>query len=489
MTATHGLAEADGAEEPGRVLIVDDEQDLAESCAYFLERAGHITATATSGDEALEHLAREPLDLVVTDLRMPRMSGLALLHEIKARDPDVEVIVITGHPEVQTAVQAIKEGAFDYVTKPFGEAQLMERVEKALAHRELKRRNTSFRDRLRRGSAEHGLVYRSQRFAKTLETLRRAARTDASVLIQGESGTGKELLAHYLHESSARAEQRFVPVDCATMPENLVESELFGHQKGAFSGAVGNKMGLFQVADRGTLFLDEIGELPLPFQTKLLRAIQERQIRRIGGTDTVDVDVRIVCATNRNLQVEVEAGRFRQDLFYRLDVVRVEVPPLRERREDIEPLAEHFVAEFCAENAVAPRPVSSATIEVLEGYDWPGNVRQLRNAVQRACVLGGEREIRPEDLPVEVSGRAGAGIGSAGSTGLGAQLGADGKPRSFQEMKAEKVAAIERSYVEDLLRRNDGNVTRCAEDAGMARSAFQKLMQRYRIKSSEFRGG
>ncbi|MBK8977508.1 MAG: sigma-54-dependent Fis family transcriptional regulator [Planctomycetes bacterium] len=454
---------------------------MADSIAFFVRRAGYDVETATSGAEALSRMASAAFDIVLTDLRMPRMSGLALLDEVKHRDPDVEVLVVTGHPEVETAVHAIKHGAFDYVTKPFDEAQLMARVEKAAAHRELVRRNAGLRERLRAGSAGRRLVYRSARFAETIERLERAARTDASVLIQGESGTGKELLAHHLHDCSTRSGERFVPVDCATMPENLVESELFGHVKGAFSGAVGHKMGLFQVADGGTLFLDEIGELPLTFQTKLLRAIQEREIRRVGGTETIEVDVRIVAATNRNLQREVEQGRFRQDLYYRLDVVRIDVPPLRERIEDVEELARHFLEEFRRETGGGPGPRDFApeALVALKSYDWPGNVRQLKNAIDRACALGSGSRIETCDLPDDISKgtRAEATIGTT-----------DGRPLgSFQEMKARKVAAIESTYVSELLRRHEGNVTRSAEEAGMSRSAFQKLMQRYAIKSSDFR--
>ncbi len=456
-----------------RVLVVDDERDLAESCAFFLRRAGYEVECANSGVEALERMANASFGLVITDLKMPRMSGNQLLAEIKTRDPDVEVVVITGFPEVDTAVEAMKLGALDYLTKPFKEDALMQRVEKAFAHRGVMEQNVALKERMRKGADGRRLTYVSQAFVRTIETVERAARTDASVLVIGDSGTGKELIAHHLHDCSARAARPFVPVDCATMPENLIESELFGHVKGAFSGADGNKMGLFQVADGGTLFLDEIGELPLPFQTKLLRAIQERQIRRVGGNDLIEVDVRIVAATNRNLQREVVEGRFRSDLFYRLDVVRIEVPRLADRIEDIEALAEAFLVEFRAKNpsCVVERFAPDA-IAVLQGYDWPGNVRQLRNIVERVCALGTEPAVHARDLTSDISGGEPA-------TGTAAE--------PFQEMKARKIAAIESSYLVNLLRRHAGNVTRCAAEAGMSRSAFQKIMQRYDIKSSDYR--
>ena len=309
-----------------------------------------------------------------------------------------------------------------------------------------------------------------------LETLERAARTDASVMLFGESGTGKELLAHHLHDQSARSSRPFVPLDCTNLAENLVESELFGHVKGAFSGADKSKLGLFHVADGGTLFLDEVSELPLSFQPKLLRAIQEGQIRKVGAQQYDTVDVRIVCATNRRLDHMVSESKFRQDLFYRLDVVRIEVPPLRDRPEDVEPVAHHILEELQARSGGSFRGFSDAAIVAMKGFAWPGNVRQLRNAVERAWALGSGEEIGVEDLPPEITGAAQAAPEDDSS-----------KSETFQEMKARRVAAIESTYLEAMLRRHGGNVTRCAEEAGVSRSAFQKLMQRYGIKSSDFR--
>jgi DNA-binding NtrC family response regulator len=452
---------------PARVLIVDDERDLAESCAYFIERAGLRATVTTSGDEALDQFDRAEFDLVITDLRMPRMSGLTLLDAVKSRDPDVEVLLVTGYPDVDTAVAAIKRGAFDYVTKPFAERSLMERVQAALARR----------NRHRSGSARGRLTYRSELYGKAVEMIERAARTDASVLILGESGTGQEVLARYLHECSGRRDRGFVPVECPAIPEALFESELFGHVKGAFSGAIATTLGLFEVAHGGTLFLDEVGELPASFQPKLLRALQERQVRRVGDHAYRPIDVRVVCATNRALDKEVEAGRFREDLFYRLDVVRVEVPPLRDRPEDVEPLVERFLAEFTAERAGGALQCTREAMTVLAAYRWPGNVRQLRNAIERASALVRGPEITVGDLPAEVA-RGADDVAVADST-----------HESFQEMKSRKIAAIEINYITVLLRRYDGNVTHCAQQAGMSRSAFQKLMQRYDIKSSGFRSG
>ncbi|MCA8976571.1 MAG: sigma-54-dependent Fis family transcriptional regulator, partial [Planctomycetes bacterium] len=424
---------------------------------------------------ALEILEREPCALVITDVRMPRMSGMDLLAAIKERDPDIEVLIITGYPDLQMAVAAIKRGAFDYLAKPYGEKDLMERVRKAVAHRRIKDGNEALKERLRGGAEARSLLYRSAVFGEVVEMLERAARTDASVLLIGESGTGKELLAHHLHDNSTRSGKPFVPVDCASIPTELFESELFGHNKGAFTGAVSHKLGLFQVADGGTLFFDELGELPAPFQSKLLRAIQERSVRPVGSHEQQAVDVRIVAATNRDLQKDVDEGRFRADLFYRLDVVRIAVPPLRDRPEDIELLVEHSVARFGG--AAGFRGVSEQVAELLRGYHWPGNVRQLRNAIERACALGQPPQLGLEDLPPEIRGEDGKMV-----------MASDGDGGTFQEMKARRIAAMESSYIEGLLQKHGGNVTHCSEEAGMARSAFQKLMQKHGIRSSSYRG-
>ena len=459
-----------------RVLVVDDETDLAESCAYFLERAGYRAECADSATAALALLDERTFDVVVSDVRMPRMSGMELLAAIRQRDPDVEVLLLTGYPDLQMAVAAIKQGAFDYLAKPYAEQDLLERVGKAMAQRRVKARNEGFRERMRSGVAGRQLIHSSASFGAAVEMLERAARTEASVLLIGESGTGKELLAHHLHDCSARADKPFVPVDCATIPADLFESELFGHVKGAFTGAAADKLGLFQVADGGTLFLDELGELPLAFQSKLLRAIQERSVRQVGGSAQRDVDVRIVAATNRNLRREVEQGRFRSDLFYRLDVVRIDVPPLRDRQGDVDVLAAHFLARFGAEAGVTR--LAPAVAERMRAYRWPGNVRQLRNVVERACALGEPPELRLADLPPEL--RADAAVTPRAAA-------VDAGEGTFQEMKARRIAAMEKTYVEELLTKHAGNVTHCSEEAGMARSAFQKLMQKHGVRSADFR--
>lgn len=460
------------------VLVVDDERDMAESCGYFLRRAGLNVKLACSGDEALEQLDRHRFDLVITDMKMPRMSGLSLIDAVKSRDQDIEVLLITGYPDIKTAVDAIKRGAFDYVPKPFDEAILMERVGKALAHRRIRVGNEALQERLREGVARK-MIYQSAEFGRVVEELRRAARTDTTVLVLGESGTGKELLAHFLHAESDRAGRPFIPLDCTTIPENLVESELFGHAKGAFTGATRDKVGLFLVADGGTLFLDEVGELPLPIQSKLLRSLQERQIRPVGSSKFQEVDVRLVCATNRDLQADVDAGKFREDLFYRLDVVRVLVPPLRDRVGDVSILAESFRANFVAKNPTCRiQGIASDAQEALAAFRWPGNVRQLANAIERACALGQGHLIQMDDLSDEITGRG---------TALQVTSGSGMSKETFKQMKTRRVAAMECAYLVELLKKHHGNVTHSADAAGMTRSAFQKLMQRYGIKSRDYR--
>jgi len=457
-----------------RVLVVDDEQDLAESCAYFLERAGYVTRCATSGPLALELLEREPFSLVISDVRMPRMSGMELLTAIKARDPDVEVLLITGYPDLQMAVSAIKQGAFDYLAKPYAEKDLMERVAKAVAHRRIKECNVGLKERLRSGVAGRKLIYASPAFGAVVSMLERAARTDASVLLLGESGTGKELLAHHLHDVSARGPQAVRAGRLRLDPERAVRERAVRPRKGRVHRCRGQSARPVPVADGGTLFLDELGELPLAFQPKLLRAIQERSVRPVGSSEQVPIDVRIVAATNRNLQKEVDEGLFRADLFYRLDVVRIEVPPLRDRTGDVDVLIEHFLQRFGAPLGITG--VAPEVAAVLRGYRWPGNVRQLRNSIERACALGHPPELRLEDLPPEVRDEDAVGLDD-GEGGTG----------TFQEMKARRIAAMESSYVEGLLKKHKGNVTHCSEEAGMSRSAFQKLMTKYAIRSSDFR--
>ncbi|OGL07308.1 MAG: histidine kinase, partial [Candidatus Rokubacteria bacterium RIFCSPLOWO2_02_FULL_71_18] len=367
-----------------RVLVVDDEPDMVENCARILKRAGLQCLTATDPRRALALVETERPDLLLTDVKMPGMDGMELLRRAREVDPALPVVLITAFATIESAVAAIKDGAFDYLPKNFSVEQLRVAVERGLRQRELQLENRNLRDQLQGTLGFENILGRSPAMAKVFELVRKAARSEANILVIGESGTGKELIARAIHANSPRAAQPFVPVDCASLPEQLLESELFGHEKGAFTGAVKGKRGLMEVADRGTLFLDEIAEMPVALQVKLLRALQERQLRRVGGTATIDVDARVVSATNRDLRAAVAKGQFREELYYRVNVIEIPLPPLRDRAGDVRLLAHAFLKRYGGERV---RAFEEAALETLEAWAWPGNVRELQNVVERACAL------------------------------------------------------------------------------------------------------
>jgi DNA-binding NtrC family response regulator len=460
-------------ELPGRILVVDDEAEMRETCRKILARKGHRVDTASDGKAALETLRAEPFDLVVADLRMPGMDGMALLQEVKKISPEVGFVVITAYGTIDTAVEAVREGAFDYLPKPFSMAQLEVTVERGLSYRRLLDENQELQRRLRSAMQFEEIIASSPPMSAVLDVVRKAAPTDASVLVRGETGTGKELIARAIHAGSQRSAAPFVPIDCASLPENLLESELFGHEKGAFTGAVASKRGLLESAVHGTLFLDEIGDLSPNIQAKLLRVLQERQFRRVGGRELLQVDIRVIAATNRNLEDMVRRGTFREDLFYRLNVVTIELPPLRERREDIAVLATHFLAQFCSRDGKTVQGLSSAALLILERYHWPGNVRELRNTIQRAVSLTDCNQIGPLDLPeylVEAVRGSGAPVGG-----------------SFRREKGKVIRDFEQAYLSRLLAETSGNVSEAARRAGMKRSALHRLLARYGIHTTEFK--
>jgi two-component system response regulator HydG len=386
------------------LLIVDDEPGVLESVSKIFEREGLAVLRASGGREALELLRSEPVQVVLTDLTMPGMSGMELMRTARTVAPHAEVILMTAYATVDGAVEAMKEGAYDFVTKPLKRAQLVRAVQKALEKQTLLRENRALRARLEeREQTTRSIVGQSLPWRRTLDTVTQAAPSSATVLLLGESGTGKELLAREIHERSSRSRGPFVAVNCAAIPESILEAELFGYERGAFTGAVQRRDGRFALADGGTLFLDEVGEIPPPIQVKLLRVMEVGEIERLGGR-SARVDIRLVAATNRDLPQAVREGRFREDLYYRLNVIAVRVPPLRERREDIPLLASHFVRVCAQKNQ---RPVAGLTREalaVLQGHDWPGNVRELENAIERAVVLGKGELVDVTDLPAEVRG-------------------------------------------------------------------------------------
>jgi two-component system response regulator PilR (NtrC family) len=381
-----------------RVLVVDDEPSMREFLEIFFRREGYDVATAADADAALVGIQADDFDVVISDVQMAGRSGLDLLRAVKETAPDTVVIMITAFATTETAIAAMKEGAYDYVTKPFQVDELRLVVEKALEKRLLAAENRQLKSQLRK-LGRRNLVGTSACMQRVYELVARVADTKTNVLISGESGTGKELVARAIHESSERRDRPFVAVNCAAIPENLLESELFGHVKGSFTGAVQNKAGLFEVADGGTLFLDEVGELPAALQVKLLRAIQEKKIRRVGGTSDRAVDLRILSATNRRLEDEVAAGRFRDDLYYRLNVIQIGLPSLRERMEDLPLLVHHFVERFARELGKPVRGFSDGAMERLAGYRFPGNVRELENVVERAVALSRGEWIEADALP------------------------------------------------------------------------------------------
>jgi len=460
---------------PARILVVDDEPDMVENCARLLGRAGHECLTATDGERAAALLDTERPDLVITDLKMPGLDGMELLRRAQELDPTLPVIVITGFATIESAVAAIKAGAFDYLPKTFSLDQLEVAVDRALRHRRLALENRSLREQLQSTLGLENIVGRSPAMVRVGELVRKAARSEANILIVGESGTGKELIARAVHANSPRAAQPFVPVDCASLPENLLESELFGHEKGAFTGALRSKPGLMELAHRGTLFLDEIAELPLSLQAKLLRALQEKQIRRVGSTHQITVDVRVVSATNRDLREAVRKGEFREELYYRINVIAIELPPLRERRGDIPLLAHTFIRRYGGGTVTG---IDDDALAALEAYPWPGNVRELQNVIERACALTDGPTIRPRDLPEYVvrAERPAPAPGAAPGP-LPATAGL-----TLQEARARWLETLESAYLRDLLDRHGGNVSAAAKAAGIDRKTFHRLIGKYRLR-------
>jgi DNA-binding NtrC family response regulator len=456
-----------------RVLIVDDEPDVVDNWARVLARDGHECLTATDGKRALDLLQAQRPEIVLTDLKMPGIDGMAVLGHALELDPDALVIVITGHGSVESAVEAMRRGAFDYLLKPLPSNDVLRLVvQRAAERRRLVDENRRLREPLAPRVGFDNVVGRSPAMLAVFELVRKAARSDANIVIQGESGTGKELIARAIHANSPRADQPFVPVDCAALPDALLESELFGHERGAFTGADRSKPGMIEVAHRGTLFLDEIGELPLALQAKLLRALQERQIRRVGATRFVDVDVRLVSATNRDIGAQVGKGEFREDLFYRVNVITVTLPPLRERAGDVALLAHEFLRRHGRNRERGLTGIQPDALALLESHSWPGNVRELQNVIERACALADGPLIGARDLPEHVRGR--------------------GRPAPVRPeldlplAKAREawMQAFAEEYLSNLMRRHGGNVSQAARAAGIDRKTLHRLLVRHGVVRS-----
>jgi DNA-binding NtrC family response regulator len=432
----------------GRVLIVDDEANMRRVLSALVRRDGFETVEAQNGLVALEMLDEADIDAILTDLKMPHMNGLELLAEVRRRSRGIPVIVLTAHGTIGSAVEALKRGAFDFLTKPFEPDEIRQVVTKAIATRKLEEAEI-FAEADE--DPDQLLLGQSPALCAVKQVIERVSPTMATVLISGESGTGKELVARSLHLHSERSEQPFVKVNCAAIPEGLIESELFGHEKGAFTGASTRKPGRFELADGGSLFLDEIGDMPLSAQPKLLRAIQEGRFYRVGGTHTISVDVRIIAATNRDLHEEVRTGRFREDLFYRLNVVPIALPPLRQRREDIPALVEFFLRRFEQQPGRDVCAISAGALATLASHDWPGNIRELENAIERATLLCDGPTLEIEDLPAEITSPCAAPADS---------------PAPLKERVRSATQKIEREAIAEALAATGGNVTQAAEQLG-----------------------
>jgi two-component system response regulator HydG len=464
---------------PPRVLIVDDEPTLLRALESLLTRHGCAVTALESPIVATQRLAQEDFDVALLDIKMPELSGLELLTAVKHRRPEVEVIIMTGHATVETALAALKAGAYDYLTKPFDDVELVARaVSKAAERKMLFDRNRQLEDRLRErdGAAPEGLVGSSPGMREVSRLIDAVAYSSATVLVTGESGTGKELVARALHARSPRRAHPFVALNCGALTETLLESELFGHVKGAFTGAQRDSKGLFDAADGGTIFLDEIGDIPAPTQVRLLRVLQEGEFKRVGAAESVKVDVRVIAATHRELPKLVKSGKFREDLFYRLNVINIPLPPLRERIEDVPLLAHHFLRRYADRLAKKVRTVLPEALELLGGYRWPGNVRELENAIERAVVLCRGDGILPSDLPPAVTGRTAPLVRDAP---------ADGEEipwltTSYAAAKEQALRRFEKGYVDALMKACDSNISAAARKAGMDRSNFKRVLRKYR---------
>ncbi len=459
-----------------KILIVDDNRDLT----HFLEKLigdelQLETLSADSAESALLILEDNIIHCVLADIKMPGMNGMELLHIIKGKYATLPVIMMTAYGAIETAVASMKEGAYDFITKPFEEERLLHTVRRALEHHQLLQRNIDLERRIREKEKETFFVGESPRMKELIDTIKLVAKTDVTVLIRGETGTGKELAAHMIHNLSSRTGKPFVTVNCPAIPENILESELFGYRKGAFTGANTDREGLFQAAEGGTLFLDEIGDISSSLQSKLLRVLQERELKPLGDTTTRRVDVRVIAATNRDLEANVAAGLFRSDLYYRLNVVSVNTPPLRDIPEDIPLIAYHFLSLFCGELGLDQKRLTEEAIQFLVSRQWKGNARELQNEIKRAVIFSRNDLLEPGDF-----GKSTELIAPQTSV-----IDTDG--RDYREARKNVLAAFNIEYITNLLRRTGGNVSLAAQSAGIERQSLQHLMRKYGISSVLFR--
>ena len=467
-----------------RILVIDDEGAIRDSLRMILEYEDYQFVGAATGQEGIAAVQRERPDLVLLDIKMPGMDGLDVLRKLHALDETLPVVMISGHGTTATAVEAIRSGAIDFLDKPLSSERVIVTLQNALRQSELRSENRELKLAM---ESRYEIVGQSPALRKVLEAVQRAAPTNATVLLLGESGVGKELVARTIHRNSPRSGQRFVQVNCAAIPEELIESELFGHEKGSFTGATEKQIGKFEQADRGTIFLDEIGDMSPKTQAKVLRVLQEQEVERLGSARTIKVDVRVIAATNKDLEEAISRGEFREDLFFRLNVIPIVVPPLRERREDIPQLVQHFARLTSDEHNLKPKKFEAAAMDALQRYRWRGNIRELRNTVERVMIMSPADVVRHDDLPGEIrSGEsrtavvAAAEPRTAASVGAAAAAPASSTPPSgtLREFKD----AAERAYLVQKLRENNWNISKTAEVIDTPRSNLYKKLEQYGIK-------
>ena len=461
------------------ILIAEDEEKMRRVLEVNLQDQYRVLL-AKDGEEALRLFKENEINLLLTDMKMPEKDGLSLLHEVKRLRPEIPVILITAYGTIESAVSAMKEGATDYLLKPIKMEEIELVIQRVLLQADLMVENRMLREEIKSLCGMDTLISKHQKMIEIMGIVRQVADSKATVLIEGESGTGKELVARGIHFNSQRAGFSFIVVNSSAIPKELLESELFGHEKGAFTGAGKRKIGSFELAHRGTLFLDEIGEMPKELQVKILRAIEGYRFMRVGGTEEIDIDVRLITATHRDLKAAVEAGEFREDLFYRLHVVSIKLPPLRERKEDIPLLVSHFIEKHKKEVKDRPLEISEKVLQILENYSWPGNVRELENCILRAMLLARSNRIDVEDLPPEVRGEGGEPMVSVPRDG-------EELRRMKWQLKRKVENVVERVFLIEALKRNRGNISKTALDVGMDRRQLQNLIRKHRIVVKEFK--
>jgi two-component system, NtrC family, response regulator PilR len=457
-------------ETAAKLLVVDDERSMRELLSIVLRREGYVVTLAENGRVAIDHLERARFDLLISDIKMPDMTGVDVLRAAKRIDPDILGIMITAFASADTAIEAMRLGAHDYLSKPFDVDELKMKVRNALEQRELRQENVLLKRTLGSTHQFGNIVGRSEKMLSIFKLIEQIARTESTVLVTGESGTGKEWVARAIHFYSLRRDRPFVALNCGALPETLLESELFGHMKGAFTGASVNKKGLIEAAEKGTLFLDEIGEMTPMMQVKLLRVLQERKFRRLGGVEELDTAMRVIAATNQELTRMVAEGKFREDLFYRINVIPIHLPPLRDRREDIPLLAEYFLVKYRDQMNKDVHGLSQETVELLEAYEWPGNIRELENVIERAVALEKSQTVLPESLPEHIVKRVPKGPAAAGllpETGFNLE---------------EHVEGLEKEYIAQALARAGGVQVKAAELLGMTFRSFRYYAKKYNLK-------